>query len=96
MGWLIVGVLAAGAALSIWWLLSGEEDRKKRESREESAVRFRSSGNNHDHLKYQHPTQEAAEREIRRMRSVGKDDCETLNAYQNHELGGWYVGNRRW
>jgi hypothetical protein len=60
----------------------------------ESTGAFRSSGNNHDHLKHKHPTKEEAEREIRRMQAVGKDGCERLkNAYYNDDLDGWFVGN---
>ena len=106
MGPAIIAVGVVAVLFFVWKLLSPSEEvqknRREAASQEESQSRqagrsFRSSaGNNHDHLKHRHSTQEEAEREIRRMRSVGKDGCERLNAYYNNERDGWYVGRGQW
>ena len=106
MGPIVVALAAGGALLLLWWLSSREQEvqKKRKEAawqaesqRWQAGGGFKSSaGNNHDHLKHKHPTQEMAEREIRRMKSVGKDGCERLNAYYNNERDGWYVGRGQW
>jgi hypothetical protein len=101
MGLIVVTLLAVGgAALFLWWLSREEVQKKRKEAaRRAESQRWQaaaSSGNNHDHLKHKHTTREKAEQEIRRMKSIGKDGCERLNAYYNDELDGWFVGRGQW
>jgi hypothetical protein len=73
--------------------------QQQEEKAERESIRRRTGsvgGKDHDHGKHKHPTKESAEREIHRMKSVGKDGCERLNAYYNDGLDAWYVGNSHW
>jgi hypothetical protein len=76
-----------------------EKEKKKEKKREKDFSDYGSGGiyhsnpgNNHDDQKYQHPSRESAEREARRMQ---QGESRKVNAYYNHELGGWYVGRSK-
>lgn len=101
----VVGIVLVVGIGAYWWETrrsrrKAQEDQRKRKEEAYRHVPYErsygSSGNNHDNLKHKHPTKESAEREIHRMKSVGKDGCERLNAYYNDGLDGWYVGNSHW
>ncbi len=61
-------------------------------TRESTEAGYHVPRNNHDHLKYMHSSRENAEAEVCRMKLIGFEGSERLNAYYNSEHRGWYVG----
>jgi hypothetical protein len=63
---------------------------------DDTPISYSNPRNNHDDTKVKHESRQAAEREIRRMQTVGLPGSERLNAYYNEDRGGWFVGRSKW
>eukprot|EP00978_Attheya_sp_CCMP212_P040721 scaffold225471_cov48-Attheya_sp.AAC.1 len=85
-------VLALAYQAREWFCSRGAEQQEE----EDFSIPRSNLGNNHDNLKYPHPTRESANREVLRMQTQGYEGSARLNVYYNSDREAWFVGKSSW